>query len=170
MSLSLSAGYTINIVTHPPARPSVRSSVLFALLASPARAALAFQPSCMHRPYTRPIMYSVRDFVFDKYKSTRSGAQRNPSRCRTNAFREIRKTCGIAAILRWDGAIIHESLVLMFANFHQFYVYFIFIWTRTLSPFYPTYSPKDTITSSDEMCEKSTQRLKCIHSYTRMRV
>lgn len=101
MSLSLSAGYTINIVTHPPARPSVRSFVrpLHSPSVAGSGAALAFQPSCMHRPYTRPIMYSVRDFVFDKYKSTRSGAQRNPSPCRTNAFREIRKTCGVAMYL-----------------------------------------------------------------------
>lgn len=85
MSLSLSAGYTINIVTRPSARPSIRPSALVPPPShlAPHRLELRLLFSLrMHRPYTGPIMYSVRDFVFDKYKSTpwSGGAARRPVR------------------------------------------------------------------------------------------
>jgi len=87
MSLSLSAGYTINIVTRPSVRPPVRP-----LTPSVAGSSCAcFSAFACIDCIPVPIMYSVRDFVFDKYKSTvvRRAVRRA---CRA----PFRKTTGIA--------------------------------------------------------------------------
>lgn len=97
-----------NQYSYPPVRPSVHPSrppALSPCVASSGCAPVLFSLR-MHRSYTRLIMYSVRDFVFDKYKSTmvQRAAHRathrtaHPSHLLDNIFREIPKTyCATAS-------------------------------------------------------------------------
>lgn len=120
-----------NQYSYPPVRPSVRSSARPSAL-SPSVAGVELRllfSLRMHRPYTGPIMYSVRDFVFDKYKSApwSGGAARAAL---SDAFREIRKASGIA---RADETPICVRIVptnVPLAQFHPISRYYL--WNNSI--------------------------------------